>query len=115
MSGGCQVPVLEWTMIVRERRDRIVTILAQMIQRRMMVSNLEEAADEWNLPEPEIGRACLTRENQRESYRSACCGVCPPVNDAAGRTPRGIDQVAVRIVEPGDGPGMVKTTCAGHR
>lgn len=116
MSGDCQVAAIEWTMIARERRDRIVAILAQMTQRRMAVTSLEEAAaDEWNLPEPEIGWACLARENQREPHGSTCCRVCSPVNDAAGRTPPGIDPVAVRVVELGDGSGMVKTAGAGHR
>ena len=116
MRGDCQVAAIEWTMIAKERRDRIVAILAQMTQRRMTVTSLEEAAaDEWNLPEPGIGRACIARENQREPHGSTHCRVRSPVNDAASGASSGIDPTAVRIVGLGDGSGMVKTAGAGHR
>lgn len=45
---------IEWTMIAEDRRNRIVTILGEMIRRRMAVRGLREAAAyEWNLPKPE--------------------------------------------------------------
>ena len=63
MSGDSQVAAIEWTMIAKERRDRIVAILGAMIQRRMAVKSLKEAAaDEWNLPEPEIEWTSHARE-----------------------------------------------------
>ncbi len=62
MSGDCRVAAIEWTMIARERRDRIVAIIEEMIQRRMAVKSLKEAAaDEWNLPEPEVEWTCHVR------------------------------------------------------
>jgi hypothetical protein len=54
MSGDYRVAALEWTMIAGERRDRIVAILGELIQRRMAVKCVREAAaDERNLPEIE--------------------------------------------------------------
>ncbi len=45
---------MEWTMIAEERRDRIVTILGEMIRRRIAVRGLREAAAyERNLSKPE--------------------------------------------------------------
>lgn len=58
MSGDCQVAAIEWTMIAEDRRNRIVVILGEMIQRRMGVRSLGEAADEGDLPEPEAERTC---------------------------------------------------------
>lgn len=53
---------IEWTMIAKERRDRIVAILGEMIQRRMAVKSLKEAAaDEWSLRKPGIERTFYTR------------------------------------------------------
>jgi hypothetical protein len=45
---------MEWTMIAEDRRNRIVTILGEMIRRRIAVRSLREAAAyEWNLSKPE--------------------------------------------------------------
>ena len=107
---------IEWTMIAKERRDRIVAILGQMIQRRMAVKSLREAAaDEWNLPEPEIQWTSHAREDPGGPHGSTRCRVRSPVNDAASGASSGIDPTAVRIVGLGDGSGMVKTAGAGHR
>ena len=116
MSGDSQVAAIEWTMLAKERRDRIVAILGAMIQRRMAVMSLKEAAaDEWNLPESEIEGTGYTREDPRGPHRSTRYRVRSPVNDAAGRTTPGVDSVAVRAVRLGDESGMVKTAGAGHR
>lgn len=50
---------MEWTMIAEDRRDRIVAILGEMIQRRMAVISLGEAAAyEGDLPEQEAEWTC---------------------------------------------------------
>jgi hypothetical protein len=99
MSGDSQVAAIEWTMIAKERRDRIVAILGQMIQRRMAGKSLKEAAaDEWNLPEPEIEWTSHAREDSRGPHGSTRCRVRSSVNDAAGRTTPGVDSAAVRVV-----------------
>jgi len=116
MSGDSQVAAIEWTMLAKERRDRIVAILGAMIQRRMAVKSLKEAAaDEWNLPESEIEWTSHAREDPRGPHRSTRCRVRSAVNDAAGGTTPGVDSAPVRVVRLGDESGMVKTAGAGHR
>jgi hypothetical protein len=53
------VAAMEWTMIAEDRRNRIVAILGEMIQRQMAVRSLGEAAAyEGDLPEPEGEWTC---------------------------------------------------------
>jgi hypothetical protein len=53
------VAAIEWTMIAEDRRNRIVAILGELIQRRMAVRSLREAAAyEGDLPEPEAECTC---------------------------------------------------------
>ncbi len=97
-----------WETVPKEHQDRIVTMLGQMIRRRMEANRVKEAnTDESITSGSGIDRLSQEWENTEQALRPTCSGIHSAIINTASRAAPGVNKTPVRV---SNGCGSLKLT-----
>jgi hypothetical protein len=97
MSIEIQVtPAVDWMIIPKQRQERIIALIGQLLRRSIEAKAAEGAANDRNLSRIDIDSSLQQWENTGKSFRPAGICVCPAIDHAASRTASRINATAVR-------------------
>ncbi len=107
--------VLKWETVPKEQQDRIVTMLGQMIQRRMEADRVREAdTDDSSTSGSGIDRLSQEWENTEQALRPTCSGIHSAIINTASRAAPGVNKTPVRVRKSGNRIGLAEAACADN-
>ena len=115
MKIETQAPPVNWMIIPKEKQDRIVNLLRQLVRRRIdLPARRRSEENERKSSESNIDKSMQQWENLKSPSRSTCDCICQAVNNATDRAAPGINTSSIRFGHESNTFGLAVSACESN-
>ena len=111
MSIEIQVTPVDWMIVPKDRQERIISLISQLLRRRIETKSVGGSANDRNVSRIDIDSPLQQWKDTGKSPRSACTDICPAVDNAASRTASRVHATSVRSRITSDSVGVAVPAC----